>query len=192
LGGLSLYSYVSNNPVNSTDPRGLFVEADLFWINVECEDSEAYSGVLGEILWANFLNATDPKTYWNDIVYAFNYPSEHPEEVITFLILGELQFGRAALSSAAAVPDRGGLTKAGRALQKHGSRPGSAFPSARGNPVEINRAAQKVVDEIVHSPGAKRISRFRHRYGRVVEIRAPDGRGVRYDAKGNFIGFLEP
>ena len=29
--------------------------------------------------------------------------------------------------------DRGGLTKAGRALEKHGNRPGSPFPKASGN-----------------------------------------------------------
>jgi len=38
------------------------------------------------------------------------------------------------LSKAASVPDRGGFTRAGRALQKHGSRQDSAFPRTRGTP----------------------------------------------------------
>ncbi|MCC8457291.1 hypothetical protein [Photorhabdus aegyptia] len=33
---------------------------------------------------------------------------------------------------------KGDLTLAGRALQKHGSRPGSIFPEAKGNPSAIN------------------------------------------------------
>jgi hypothetical protein len=41
--------------------------------------------------------------------------------------------------NAGANPDRGGLTQAGRALQKHGSRPGSVFPPATGNPAAINQ-----------------------------------------------------
>ena len=40
--------------------------------------------------------------------------------------------------------DRGGeITTAGRALQKHGSRPDSAFPSAKGNPSQMNTKARK-------------------------------------------------
>jgi hypothetical protein len=45
------------------------------------------------------------------------------------------------LSRAAGALDRGGLSAAGRQLQKHGSRTGSAFPGARGNPAAINRQA---------------------------------------------------
>ncbi|WP_250900654.1 hemagglutinin repeat-containing protein [Enterobacter cloacae] len=44
---------------------------------------------------------------------------------------------------------KGDLTLAGRALQKHGSRPGSAFPSAKGNPTAINEQGQKIVDSIL-------------------------------------------
>ncbi|MCA6219365.1 hypothetical protein [Photorhabdus antumapuensis] len=37
----------------------------------------------------------------------------------------------------------GDLTVAGRALQKHGSREGSAFPVAKGSPAQINQQGQK-------------------------------------------------
>jgi filamentous hemagglutinin len=50
------------------------------------------------------------------------------------------------LSDAAKVLDpsdkSGELSAAGRALQKHGGRDGSAFPSAKGNPAAINDQGQ--------------------------------------------------
>jgi filamentous hemagglutinin len=96
------------------------------------------------------------------------------------------------LSQAAGAADKGDLTAAGRALQKHGGRPGSAFPAARSTPGEINKAGQAVVDEILTAPGSTTTRRHHARFGDVIEVRAPDGRGVRYDASGRFIGFLEP
>jgi len=96
------------------------------------------------------------------------------------------------LLRAAGAAERGGLTVAGRALQKHGGRPGSAFPAARGNPAQINAAGQGIVKDILTSPGSTTTTRHHARFGDVTEIRAPDGRGVRYDANGGFIGFLEP
>jgi hypothetical protein len=96
------------------------------------------------------------------------------------------------LSQAASAADRGGLTAAGRALQKHGGREGSAFPPAKGNPASINNQGQDVVDDILMSPGATTTARNHARYGDVIEVRAPDGRGVRYDANGKLMGLLEP
>ena len=96
------------------------------------------------------------------------------------------------LSQAAGAADNGDLTAAGRALQKHGGRPGSAFPAARSTPGEINKAGQAVVDEILTAPGSTTTRRHHARFGDVIEVRAPDGRGVRYDESGRFIGFLEP
>lgn len=92
------------------------------------------------------------------------------------------------LSKAAGIIDRNGLTKAGRALQKHGNRLGSAFPKIKGGPKALNPAGQNIVDDILTAPGA--ITK-KNRYGG-MDIVAPDGRGVRYDAAGEFVGFLEP
>lgn len=86
----------------------------------------------------------------------------------------------------------GALTKAGRAAQKHGDRSGSAFLALKGNPSALNEAGQATVDDILTVPGSHVTKRTTGRYGEVVEVRAPDGRGVRYDREGNFIGFLEP
>jgi hypothetical protein len=93
------------------------------------------------------------------------------------------------LSNAAGIPDKGGYTKAGRALQKHGSRPGSVYERpTSGKPNVMNQAGQNVVDDILTTPGSQVKP---NRLGG-VDVVAPDGRGVRYNADGSFRGFLEP
>src|SRR5690606_27903998 len=54
-----------------------------------------------------------------------------------------------ALSKAGQALDRGGLTKAGRALEKHGSRPGSVFGKATGNVSAKNAQGQAALDDIL-------------------------------------------
>ena len=89
--------------------------------------------------------------------------------------------------------DRSGqLTVAGRALQKHGGRPGSSFPAPKGNPAAINEAGQRTVDEILNNPNTKATQKQAGRYGTVTDVVAPDGRGLRYSSTGQLIGFLEP
>lgn len=83
-------------------------------------------------------------------------------------------------------------TVAGRALEKHNGRPGSAFPKVKGSATQINEAAQQIVDDILTSPGAITTKRLDARFGQIIDIVSPNGRGVRYDAKGKFMGFLEP
>jgi len=87
---------------------------------------------------------------------------------------------------------KGDLTLAGRALQKHGSREGSAFPSAKGNPSAINEQGQKIVDSILNDPNKSVVQSNTGRYGQVTDIISSSGRGLRYDAQGKLIGFLEP
>ena len=99
-----------------------------------------------------------------------------------------------ALSQAASAADRGGLTAAGRSLTKHGAgaRPGNTlFPAAQGNPGAINQAAQNVVDDILTTPGSTLQNSSRGRFGPTIEITAPDGRGMVYDANGKFLFFKE-
>lgn len=96
------------------------------------------------------------------------------------------------LAQAAAQPDRGGLTKAGRALAKHGNRPGSIFPKPKGNPQQMNQQAQEIVEEILNNPGTTITTRTHPRFGEIIEVRAPDGRRIIYDKHGNFITFFEP
>ena len=91
------------------------------------------------------------------------------------------------LSRAAGAADRNGLTRAGRALQKHGGRPGSAFPDVSGHG-DLNATGQGIVDDILRAPGEGPTP---NRFGG-IDVVAQDGRGVRYDADGGFMGFLEP
>ncbi len=98
------------------------------------------------------------------------------------------------LSQAASAADRGGFTVAGRSLTKHGSgaRPAnSLFPTAKGNPGEINIQAQIVVDDILTTPGAMIQTSYRGRFGNTIEVTTPGGRGIVYDVKGNFLFFKE-
>lgn len=83
----------------------------------------------------------------------------------------------------------GNFTVAGRALQKHGSRDGSAYPSAKGTPAQINEQGQKILDGIINAPNAS--VKEGNRFGG-FDVIAPDGRGARFDPQGNFRGFLEP
>lgn len=96
------------------------------------------------------------------------------------------------MSAAGAALDRAGLTRAGRALAKHGGREGSAFPTATGSPDAINRAGQAVLDDILNHPSATTTTHTTGRFGTVTEVRTPDGRGVRFGSNGDFVGFLEP
>jgi filamentous hemagglutinin len=89
--------------------------------------------------------------------------------------------------------DRGGLTRAGRALDKHGGRPDSVFPKATGNPASKNMQGQYQLDDILTNPTGtiKRCNRPRYG-GEVIDIKIPEDRGVRFSADGEFIGFLNP
>lgn len=93
------------------------------------------------------------------------------------------------MSRAASVADRNGLTKAGRAYQKHMDRPGSSYPTVSPkNTQTLNTAGQRNVDSILNNSGTV----FRdNRFGGIDAI-SPNGTGVRYNGRGEFMGFLEP
>jgi len=95
------------------------------------------------------------------------------------------------LLNAANAPDRGELTKAGHALQKHGERLNSLFPKPQGNPHTISEQALAIVEDILGNPKRNVTVRYHARFGKITEIYAPNGQGIRYDSKNNFIGFIE-
>jgi hypothetical protein len=104
---------------------------------------------------------------------------------------GSLSLGD--LLHAGAVPDRNRLTKAGRALQKHSNRPSSAFSKPTPETAaDYNKAGQDILDDILTHPASHFSTRHTRAFGKVIEIRAADGKGVRYQDDGTFIGFLEP
>jgi hypothetical protein len=100
--------------------------------------------------------------------------------------------GLEVLSTAAATFDRAGLTKAGRSLAKHGGRPGSAFPCPTGRPDQVNQQAQDIVDDILTNPASTFTPDVSGRFGPILDVVDPNGRGVRFSATGDFIHFLEP
>jgi len=91
--------------------------------------------------------------------------------------------------------DKGGkLTKAGVALDKHGSgtgkRTGTAFPKPKGSAADKNGQGQSEVEKILNDPGTKESTKPNRFGGR--DYTSPSGKGVRYDGDGNFVGFLQP
>ena len=91
-------------------------------------------------------------------------------------------------SAAGHALDRGGLTRAGRALDKHGGRAGSVFPKAAGNPASKNLQGQLHLDDILTDPRS-RFSVDLERKGFLVF--APDGRGAFFRKDKVFRGFME-
>jgi len=84
--------------------------------------------------------------------------------------------------------DREGLTRAGRALEKHGGRQGSIFPKATGSIEAKNQQGQRILEEILGNPGTTTAPN--NLGGR--DYFAPSGRGARFNQDGSFRGFLEP
>jgi len=91
-----------------------------------------------------------------------------------------------ALSKAGQVMDRKGITRAGRALDKHGGRAGSFFPKATGNEVSKNLQGQFHLDDILTHQKSKIFRGTRNQ----LEIYAPDGRGAFFSKDGFFRGFI--
>ena len=100
---------------------------------------------------------------------------------------GSFSFSLEELSNAGKVIDRVGLTKAGRALDKHGNRPGSPFPKVTGNSEMKNMQGQAQLEFILNHPNKKLILDGE----RGVEIYIPDGRGAYFRPDGSFRGFVE-
>ncbi|WP_158257695.1 hypothetical protein, partial [Haliangium sp. UPWRP_2] len=104
--------------------------------------------------------------------------------------------GKDDLAKAARQPDRNGLTSAGRALQKHGMRPGSAYSFSSQKANVLNKEGQEIVEDILTNPGSTFTNKTAVLNGeqvKVLDVIAPDGRGVRFTGDGKqLIGFREP
>jgi hypothetical protein len=87
---------------------------------------------------------------------------------------------------------RGGVTPAGRALQKHAARPGSVFGgrASAGNAAQNARAGEAMLRDILEHGN---VFSYRHQvFGDIIDVKIPKGPGARFSAAGDFIGFLEP
>ena len=99
------------------------------------------------------------------------------------------------MSHAGTFHDRGGLTKAGRALQKHSERINPTFQKPTGNVHEINAQGQRVLDEILNHPNKEiYFSKLRTQNNLpVIDVFIPEGNGARFTRDGKrMIGFLDP
>lgn len=85
------------------------------------------------------------------------------------------------------VLDRAGFTKAGRGLMKHGNREGSVFPKPLGNPAEMNRRGQVILEEILNDPHNKV---YQLKDGS-LKVYSSNGRGAFFKNDGSFRGFIE-
>ncbi len=88
--------------------------------------------------------------------------------------------------------DRQGLTKTGRALAKHGGREPTVFFKPTGNPAQINFQGQQILEKILNHPNKKMYYEPTTRFGNVIDIEAPGIGGIRFNASGELIGFLQP
>ena len=100
------------------------------------------------------------------------------------------------LSNAGTVPDprRPNFTKAGGSLSKHGQgkRAGnSKFPAPKGNPSKINQTEPDQLNELLTDPGTIAKKGYRGRFGKTLEVEAPDGRGVVFNEAGDCLFFKE-
>ena len=100
----------------------------------------------------------------------------------------EIAFTVDELALAGEQIDRSGLTKAGRALDKHGGREPTNFPKAYGNVMEKNQQGQQHLLDILTHPERRFFNDPVHRG---FHYYAPDGRGVFYRYDGSFRGFVQ-
>ena len=179
---LNRYVYGLNNPYKYVDPDGNFALLGAALVGAAI----AYLGS------PDIANAPENSS-------TLTYESHGERSIIAGAVVGagvgvvanvtSAALGAKALSKAGAQLDRGGLTKAGRALHKHGSREGSVFPQVTGNVASKNKQGQEALNGILKS---KNRTVKNNRFGGKDIFDKNTGRGVRFDAEKNMKGFLEP
>ncbi len=202
IDGASVYGYVKQNPGRHLDPSGQCVGP----LAIAC--AAGAGAIIGGAIYLGYHYLFDDpcETWtWSGLAAA----------MVDGAVFGAIgwRYGGAAgaggggaaggfadhispflddLLKGGAAADRNGLTAAGRALQKHGSRPGSAFPPTTGPAATVNQAGQAELSSILNSPGVTFRAGQSGRYGAYVDVIAPNGKGARFASDGTFIGFLEP
>jgi RHS repeat-associated protein len=97
-------------------------------------------------------------------------------------------FSRSEIDAASAARDKGGLTRVGRALQKHSDRSGSVFEGkSTGTTAQRNAQGSAALDKILRDPGLT-VKQGKN----VTEYFSGGGGGFRMSNDGTFMGFLEP
>ena len=196
--GASVYGYAGQNPAMNADPRGECF-GPLIALAPACVG--AVVGVVAGWLadryfgdacytWSEFLSDAALGAAYGAVGGVYGYGAKVggaaggvTDDVARFMD-DLLRAGSAA--------DRNGLSAAGRALQKHGNRPGSAFPPTSGRASAINEAGQAELAKILGAKGSTFNAGYSSRYGNYVDVLTPSGKGARFSSSGDFIGYLEP
>jgi len=109
-----------------------------------------------------------------------------------WLVHNQCPFDADTLYLTTKVPDRNGFTRAGRSLQKHSNRAGSPWQSykpSRLNPTNYSAQTDELVMDILTDPASTSRAVNTRYFGH--DFFAPDGRGLRFNTSGDFIGFLD-
>jgi hypothetical protein len=174
------YSYTLNNPVNFTDPDGRCVPPiTIACVVVAAEKALVATTVLltaaavGEQI-GNAQNEANNEDSGGKL-------GAHDPRPLT-------EEEKQKLSDAGKQKDKGDRTKAGRAGEKHGSRPGSAFPPTSGDADSVNDQGQEELDGILEDEGSTIEVDDRGR----TTVTAPDGKAARFNPDGSMQGFREP
>jgi RHS repeat-associated protein len=188
MDGPNVYAYGLANPTLLTDPTGKFAGIGIARaVGVSAGIIFAGAGLTMVNLAYDMYRAGDE---WQSF---FEYGLAMVVGGIEIVIISLMNPCSVMMKEASRAVDRNGLTKAGRAYQKHMSRPDSMFRRVGQRPDELNRAGDDTVMEIITSDKRIVTNRWWDRGKKfIVDIReAPGGRGVRFDWwNDDFIGFL--
>ncbi len=218
--GWNLYGYVGGNPVNAVDPDGLADDVVIPSLAASPEmlrDRALMDDALIEFV--KITHARDKHPFLTALSYGISFvgrgllamgaPASNDEIVMLSMAAGlgmrapgvgppaipmaATRGGlRSNLLSRATATSEGAVSPITRAIQKHATREGSAFRSVSGNLAARNAAGRAVADEILGNAGTTFNQRTTGRFGQVLDVVAPDGRGLRFGSDGKFIGLLEP
>lgn len=97
---------------------------------------------------------------------------------------------RDTIINSATQAKKGGETVVGHALQKHAGRNPDIWGKVKGGPDQINKTAQKHLEEIIDAPGDF-VKVTNNRGITFLEKKLPDGRGIRLNLDGTFKGFID-
>jgi RHS repeat-associated protein len=192
----NLYRYVANSPLSATDPLGLMAVSESAPVGQSSAKATKEAGPLGIFMRCVFQETGEGIVF--QLIVGAGVPGVGVADITESVVGCAFTGGAGAPGGGRSIDDflragqradRNGLTKAGRALQKHGDRSASAFPKSMGNPAARNAQGQQILEGILNS-GQK--STRANRFGGQDIFDAITGRGARFDGNGNFIGFLEP
>ena len=153
--------------------------------------------------WAGGLRRTTPA---RKLAAAANWFKRTTSQALKRLVTPQARPGFASLGGAplrgiskiklieaAMAPFKGqDISHMARALEKHGGRPGSVWPKPTGRAQAKNARARTTIEEFLGRSDLTVIRRKSATIGNVVEVRRPDGVGLRFRSGSlDFVGLLQ-